>query len=204
MDAKILGAFIAECRREKNMTQADLAAKLNVTDKAVSRWERGLGFPDIGTIEPLASALDISILELMKSERITDNEVAKETATNVISDTLNIAELQCRQERKQERRNVFSLLGITFVIVIIVLFLDRIKWQPDILLFESIGVVLPLFCICGFFILLCSGIWKKATGRPCTQTFAAASVLRFIFLILLGLFFLIGILGIGPVPGSTR
>lgn len=42
MDAKKFGAFIAECRREKNMTQADLAVKLNVTDKAVSRWERGV------------------------------------------------------------------------------------------------------------------------------------------------------------------
>ena len=81
MDAKIFGAFIAKCRKEKNMTQADLAIKLNVTDKAVSRWERGIGFPDINTIEPLASALEISVLELMKCERITENEVTKEEAT---------------------------------------------------------------------------------------------------------------------------
>lgn len=74
MDAKIFGAFLAECRREKNMTQADLAVKLNVTDKAVSRWERGIGFPDINTIEPLALALGISVPELMKSERIMSNK----------------------------------------------------------------------------------------------------------------------------------
>ena len=51
------------------MTQKDLAAKIQVTDKAVSKWERGLGFPDINTIEDLADALDVSIMELMKSER---------------------------------------------------------------------------------------------------------------------------------------
>ena len=74
MDPKVFGTFIAKRRKEKNMTQADLAEKLNVTDKAVSRWERGIGFPDINTIEPLASALEISVPELMKSERILSNE----------------------------------------------------------------------------------------------------------------------------------
>ena len=51
------------------MTQAELAGKIHVTDKAISRWERGLGFPDIQTLEPLAQALGISVLELMRSER---------------------------------------------------------------------------------------------------------------------------------------
>ena len=49
MDAKRFGAFISERRKEHHMTQADLAGKVGVTDKAVSRWERGLGFPDINT-----------------------------------------------------------------------------------------------------------------------------------------------------------
>lgn len=70
MDAKKFGAFIAAMRKEKNMTQMDLARKLQVTDKAVSKWERGLGFPDINTIEPLADALGLSVLEVMRSERI--------------------------------------------------------------------------------------------------------------------------------------
>lgn len=53
-------------------SQKDLASKILVTDKAVSKWERGLGFPDINTIEPLADALDVSIGEIMKSERSVD------------------------------------------------------------------------------------------------------------------------------------
>lgn len=54
MDVKRTGSFIAEMRKGKNMTQAELAAKLQVTDKAVSRWERGVGYPDITLLEPLA------------------------------------------------------------------------------------------------------------------------------------------------------
>ena len=57
MDAKVFGKFIMERRKQLGMTQAELAEKINVTDKAVSRWERGLGFPDINTLEPLADAL---------------------------------------------------------------------------------------------------------------------------------------------------
>ena len=76
MDAEKIGAFIAVCRKEKNMTQAELAQKLKVTDKAVSRWERGKGFPDISILVPLSDALDISLPELMnsgKSSKRNDN-----------------------------------------------------------------------------------------------------------------------------------
>lgn len=69
MEAKQFGQFIAGIRKEKKMTQAELAQQIHVTDKAVSRWERGLGFPDIQTLEPLAQALGITVLELMRSEK---------------------------------------------------------------------------------------------------------------------------------------
>ena len=65
MEAAELGKFIATIRKEKQLTQAELARKLNVTDKAVSRWERGLGFPDINTLEPLADALGITLTQLV-------------------------------------------------------------------------------------------------------------------------------------------
>lgn len=64
------------------MTQAELAGKIGVTDKAVSRWERGLGFPDINTMEPLADALGISLLELMRSELQDVNRKKKEKTTD--------------------------------------------------------------------------------------------------------------------------
>lgn len=69
MDANIFGTFLARCRKEMNMTQAELAMKLSVTDKAVSRWERGIGFPDISTIVPLANTLNVGVHEIMKAEK---------------------------------------------------------------------------------------------------------------------------------------
>ena len=87
MDANKFGCFVAERRKELHMTQKDLAAKIQVTDKAVSKWERGLGFPDINTIEDLADALNVSISELMRSEMA----VAGDTET-VVNDVVQVAE----------------------------------------------------------------------------------------------------------------
>lgn len=65
MNAKDFGAFLAQTRKACGLTQADLAAQLHVTDKAVSRWERGVGLPDINTLEPLADALGLTLSDLM-------------------------------------------------------------------------------------------------------------------------------------------
>ena len=101
MDAKKIGTFIATLRKENNMTQVELAQKLQVTDKAVSKWERGLGFPDINTIKPLADALGVSVLEIMRSERIA------ETASAALTDTFEFVKLQ----RKAERKSIFKIAG---------------------------------------------------------------------------------------------
>ena len=79
-------------RKARGLTQAALAAQLHVTDKAVSRWERGLGFPDINTMEPLAAALGVTILELMRSERLPEGAVSNEEASEAITDTLTFAQ----------------------------------------------------------------------------------------------------------------
>ncbi|MGN9171856.1 helix-turn-helix domain-containing protein [Lachnospiraceae bacterium HCP1S3_A8] len=73
MEAAELGKFIATIRKEKQLTQAELTRKLNVTDKAVSRWERELGFPDINTLEPLADALGITLTQLVNYPSPKDN-----------------------------------------------------------------------------------------------------------------------------------
>lgn len=92
MDAKEFGQFIADVRKSNNITQVELAKKLNVTDKAVSRWERGLGFPDINTLEPLADALGVSVVELMQSKR-NDNTVliSTEKAEEILIDTIQLS-----------------------------------------------------------------------------------------------------------------
>ena len=70
MNQYVTGAVIRKLREQKNMTQAELAEVLQVSDKAISKWETGHGYPDITLLEPLAAALGISVLELLSGENI--------------------------------------------------------------------------------------------------------------------------------------
>lgn len=72
MDVEKTGRFISERRKAINLTQKELADKLHITDKAVSKWERGLSFPDISVLIPLAETLNISLYDLLKGG--SDNE----------------------------------------------------------------------------------------------------------------------------------
>ena len=72
MDNYVTGAVIKRLRENKNMTQEELAQKIYVTSKAVSKWETGKGFPDVGLLESLGKALDVSVIELLSGEDITN------------------------------------------------------------------------------------------------------------------------------------
>ena len=68
MDQKRIGAFIAQCRKEKNLTQTQIAERLGITNQAVSKWENGKGMPDVSLLQPLCDALDISLNEFFDDE----------------------------------------------------------------------------------------------------------------------------------------
>ena len=125
MEAKKFGQFIAGIRKEKKMTQAELAGKIHVTDKAISRWERGLGFPDIQTLEPLAQALGISVLELMRSERQETEkqdqqpEEFRYTQGEVAEMLQNAGDIS-RQQKKQDRdANVIAGIVLAAITIIV-------------------------------------------------------------------------------------
>ena len=70
MNLSKIGKFIAKCRKVKGLTQEQLAEKLYITDRAVSKWERGLSLPDAGIMLELCSLLDINVNELLNGEKI--------------------------------------------------------------------------------------------------------------------------------------
>lgn len=74
MNQEKIGKLIAKCRKEKNLTQEQLAEKLGISAKSVSRWENGKTLPDYAVIEDLTKLLDISINEFFYGERISQNE----------------------------------------------------------------------------------------------------------------------------------
>ncbi len=130
MEAKQFGQFIAGIRKEKKMTQAELAGKIHVTDKAISRWERGLGFPDIQTLEPLAQALGISVLELMRSERQETEkqdqqpEEFRYTQGEVAEMLQNAGDIS-RQQKKQDR-NANVIAGIVLAAITIIVWMTKL------------------------------------------------------------------------------
>lgn len=77
MDAKLTGRLIAARRKEKGLSQTELAERLHVTDKAISRWETGRGMPAIDSLEPLAEALDLAVSELLAGRALTVEELPK-------------------------------------------------------------------------------------------------------------------------------
>lgn len=115
MDAQKFGTFIAQCRKEKSMTQSELAAKIMVTDKAVSRWERGKGFPDINLLLPLAEALEVSVLELMHSERQKDKVQLFQDDTIIVHLMENAVEMN--KQNKQQDRIIACISCITMFFV---------------------------------------------------------------------------------------
>ena len=83
MNKADMGSVISKIRKEKNMTQIELAERLNVTDKAVSKWERGISCPDINTIPQLAEILEISPDELMGYSQ-KDNKYGKDSINEIV------------------------------------------------------------------------------------------------------------------------
>lgn len=87
MNTTEVGRFISELRKEKGFTQKDLAEKLSVTDKAVSKWETGRSAPDISLLVPLSEILDVSVIEILNGEKI-EKESFTEIGDEVIVETM--------------------------------------------------------------------------------------------------------------------
>ena len=85
MDLKITGKFIKEQRKKKGLTQAELATKIMVSEKTISKWECGKGFPDTSLILPLCKALDINANELLSGKKLSKEEYQTKAESNLIS-----------------------------------------------------------------------------------------------------------------------
>ena len=102
---KNLGSFVAALRREKEWTQKELAERLHVTDKAVSKWERRVSMPDTALLIPLAETLGVSVTELLRGERLeSDAPLAQREVEMLVEGAVRLSagEQQRRQEERQK------------------------------------------------------------------------------------------------------
>ena len=117
MNQEKIGKFIAKVRKEKNMTQQELAKKLNITDRAISHWENGRSMPDAGIMLELCKLLDINVNELLSAKKIIKesyNEQAEE----------NLLEMRREIESKNKKililNRIITFLGVVIYLLIVI------------------------------------------------------------------------------------
>ncbi|MBQ6935213.1 MAG: helix-turn-helix transcriptional regulator [Clostridia bacterium] len=148
MDAQKCGKFIADLRKEKNLTQKDLANKLNVSDKAISRWETGKGFPDVDSLQTLSNFFNVTINELLAGENAdtkTIEEIAEENIISAIAET---------EKSKKTKKSTIILSTIVALVLTIPLLKDSIESIIE-MLWKYTLIQEPWLIIINLFVSLC-------------------------------------------------
>ena len=108
MNSYVTGATIRQLREKRNLTQAELAERIGVSSKTISKWETAKGLPDISLLQPLAQALNISVIELMNGEHI----INKNTSANMLRSQFHVCPI-CGNVIHSTGSSVISCCGIT-------------------------------------------------------------------------------------------
>ena len=161
MNQEKIGRFIAELRKEKNMTQQELADKLNITDRAISHWENGRSMPDAGVILELCKILNINVNELLSAKKIKEekyNERAEESL------------LEMRREIETQNKRILTLNKIIInlaIIIFVVIGLAATFIEMSMLIRNIIFAVdLVMLILVGFFTL---NILQKTGYYECQE-----------------------------------
>lgn len=151
MNQEKIGKFIAKLRNEKQITQQELADKIGVTDRAISKWENGRGMPDLSLLPLLANELNIEISELLNGRKMTKEELIdlRETIDNLI-------EYQSNQQIKNDKKfNKYNMIGC--IALILALFHSEFGYLNYIFtqnMAEFVQGLLYGICICANIISL--------------------------------------------------
>ena len=145
MDQLKIGKFIAECRKQKNLTQMQLAEKLGITDKAISKWERSIAMPDTSIMLELCDILGISVNELLSGEKISmDNNNQKNEQLL----------LDMAKELEKKNKTIWnamwiimtvSILGLIGGLAIIAFFMPEGPWMLVAILSLCVVFLIPCF-----------------------------------------------------------
>lgn len=145
------GQFLIQLRKEKELTQKQLAEKLYISDKAVSKWERGLSLPDISLLMPLSKIFDVKITELLRGKRIEPNtQLAVTEVESLMNRTISLSEEQKEEQNKAKRSRKFLFL---FCCLFVILEMTLMIWLGYTLhsLFENLFSVELLMLIFGLY-----------------------------------------------------
>lgn len=126
MNQEKIGKFIASCRKSKKLTQVELAEKLGVSDKSVSKWECGKYMPDLSLFAPLCEILNITINDLMSGETVDNKDYVNILEKNIVNMVSNI-------EKKKKRKNKFLIItSMVLILLIIIGYIFYSHYEIDI------------------------------------------------------------------------
>ena len=159
IDNEKFGLFLVQLRKEKGMTQKELAEKLYVSDKAVSKWERGLSLPDISLLQPMAELLDVTVTELLSGRRIpADQPLTIAEVEPLVTGRLvmNAQELEKQREHRWKWGKWFFLALAAFTAEMLALWRLGFLWDSLIVL-----AILPPLMACIFGVHFIFGAKEK-------------------------------------------
>ena len=130
MDQEKIGKFILKLRKDKKMTQQELADKLNVTDRAVSHWENGRSIPDVSLFKSICEVFDISVNELITGEKLSKEKLIKQSDENIINT------LKDSDKHKRKSKSIITILIIGIIILLIAILIGIKNKYPKIDLFN--------------------------------------------------------------------
>ena len=124
MDQIKIGKFIADERKRKGYTQKQLSEKLEISDKTISKWERGNGFPEVSLLLPLCNELEITVNELLSGERVSEEDYLKKAEENMVN--------LVREALESKKKIVLSALvaGLTFIATVPLFILSGMFEMP--------------------------------------------------------------------------
>lgn len=120
------GSLIAAIRKEQNRTQRDLANELGVSSAAISKWERGVGFPGVSLVEPLAESLGITIAELFKGERI--EESVDHEYESLLSDVVKVSANEISRKKRLANWIIAATVAALYVLISVITDRWEITW----------------------------------------------------------------------------
>lgn len=143
MNQEKIGKFIAENRKLKKMTQVQLAEKLGVSDRSVSKWENGRCMPDLSLFEPLCTELGITINELLSGEKINQAQYQEELEKNIVN-TIDYSQKQI-EGQKQKISFIIMIVGIFISLSAFIIFSPESSWSSIYSVFGILVFVIGLF-----------------------------------------------------------
>ena len=151
IDKAKFGAFVAQLRKEKGLMQKELAEKLYVSDKAVSKWERGLSIPDVAILVPLAEILGVTVTELLECRRLPKDEPMDSLQTEeIVKKVIGLSEEEQRKYRPDRLKRGLQLFLCAAVGLVEIWVLTMLGYSMD-KIFVSLGTMMILMAIFGLY-----------------------------------------------------